>query len=514
MQTRRGYLAVAAAAIATASALGASGVGASTPPASGPAAGASDAIIRYQWGTPGGSNYDPHQAFNQFANIYLYPAYDRLTELTPEGEVTPMLAESWEFSDDNTALTLHLREDVVFQDGTPFNAEAVKANIERGQTLETSAVKADLASIAEVVVVDDFTVELHLSSPGASLPALLSDRAGMMVSPAAFDNEDIDLMPVGAGPYQVVEHVPGSVISYERFPDYWDPEAQTLGGVEITMQLDPEARLRAVIDGQAHGTSLNADQIGSAEDAGLAVTTQPSVGAFLLFVNMASPGLDTLEVRQAISMAIDRQGLADALHGGLCTPTNQIFPLTYWAGNPDVAVDEFDPDAAHTLLADAGFGDGLDLEAVVVNVPFYVAQLEALQAMLGEIGVNLTVTALEPTELLSRFSTGEADLYFTQYPGSVDPAKTVASIFAEQASLNPGHYSNAELDSLALEGLSVIEQAERAPVYQQLSAVAAADYFHIPICSPQNVYVLDESVQNFVPTLGGSIDFRGVTITE
>src|SRR5690606_12811646 len=138
------------------------------------------------------------QAFNQFANIYLYPAYDRLTELTPDGEVIPMLAESWEFTDDDTVLRLDLRQDVVFHDGEPFNAEAVKANIERGQTLETSAVKPDLASIEEVVVVDDYTVELHLSSPGSSLPALLSDRAGMMISPGAFDNPDIDLMPVGA----------------------------------------------------------------------------------------------------------------------------------------------------------------------------------------------------------------------------------------------------------------------------------------------------------------------------
>ncbi|WP_162941752.1 ABC transporter substrate-binding protein [Desertimonas flava] len=506
MRTRRVRCLIAAVAAAVA-ATGFGTAGATSPPAA-----SSDAVIRYQWGTPGGSNYDPQQAFNQFANIYLYPAYDRLTELTPEGEVIPMLAESWEFAENDTVLRLVLRQGVVFHDGEPFNAEAVKANIERGQTLETSAVKPDLASIEEVVVVDEHTVELHLSSPGSSLPALLSDRAGMMISPAAFDNPDIDLMPVGAGPYQVVEHVPGSVISFERFPDYWNPEMQTLGGVEITMQLDPDARLRAVADGQADGTTLNPDQLSAAEDAGLTVQTRESAGAFLLFLNMASPGLDTLEVRQAISMAIDRQGLADALHAGLCTPTNQIFPSSYWAASPDVVTDSFDVEAARALLEEAGYGDGLALSAVVVNVPFYVAQLEALQAMLGEIGIDLEVTALEPTELLSRFSTGDADMYFTQYPGSVDPAKTVASIFAAQAALNPGHYSNADVDALALEGLSIVAQEERAPIYQELSAAAAADYFHIPICSPQGVFVLTDAVGNFTPTLSGSVDFRGVTL--
>ena len=509
MRTRRLIGFAAAAALTTLTGLGGLGgygVGASTAPA------ASDAVIRFQWGTPAGSNYDPHTAFNQFANIYLYPAYDRLTDLTPDGEVVPMLAESWEFTESDTVLRLVLREGVVFHDGEAFDAEAVKANIERGKTVEASAVVADLASVDEVVVVDERTVELHLSSPGSSLPALLADRAGMMVSPAAFDNEDLDLMPVGAGPYQVVEHTPGSVISFERFADYWDPAAQTLGGVELTMQLDPEARLRAVIDGQADGTSLNSDQATAATDAGLVVSTAPTTGAFLLFVNMAKPGLDTLEVRRAISLAIDRQGIAEALHAGLCTPTNSIFPATYWAGTDSIPVDEVDLDTARSLLDEAGYGEGLDLSAVVVNVPFYVAQLEALQAMLGEIGINLTVTALEPTELLSRFATGEADLYFTQYPGSVDPAKTVASIFATEATLNPGQYSNAELDELAGQGLSVIDQAERAPIYQELAAVAAADYFHIPVCSPDGVWAMTESVGNLVPTLGGSVDFRGVTL--
>lgn len=472
------------------------------------------AIVRFQWGTPGGSNYDPHIAFNQFANIFLYPAYDRLTELTPDGEVVPMLAESWEFTENDTVLRLALRDDVVFHDGTPFNAEAVKANIERGQTVEASAVTADLASVAEVVVVDEFTVELRLSGPGAALPALLSDRAGMMISPAAFENTDLDLRPVGAGAYMVKDHTPGSVITFEQFPEYWNPEMQTLAGVEITMQLDPEARLRALQDGQIDGTTLNPDQIEAAESAGLEVQTRPTTGAFLLFLNMTKPGLDNPQVREAISLAIDREGIAEALHYGKCAASGQVFPEGYWASSPNVEPDAFDTDRARSLMEDAGHGDGLALDAVVVNVPFYVAQLEALQAQLGEIGIDLTVTALEPTELLSRFNTGGADMYFTQYPGSVDPAKTVASIFAEQASLNPGGYTNPDMVRLAEEGLALLDQEDRATIYQELSEVAAGDRFHIVICNPEAIYAVNDRVQNIEPTLGGSFDFRGVTISE
>jgi peptide/nickel transport system substrate-binding protein len=486
---------------------------ATTPTTEGEAAsGDPDAVIRFSWGTPAGSNYDPHVAFNQFANIYLYPAYDRLTELTNDGEVIPMLAESWEFAENDTVLRLTLRDDVVFHDGTPFNAEAVKANIERGKNLEASAVKADLASVSEVVVIDEYTVELRLSSPGAALPALLADRAGMMISPTAMENPDLDLRPVGAGPYMVKDHTPGSVITFERFPDYWNPEMQTLGGVEIQMQLDPEARLRSLLDDQIDGTTLNPDQISTAEEEGLTVDTRPTTGAFMLFLNKTKPGLDNPQVREAISLAIDREGIAEALHYGECTPSGQVFPEGYWASNPDVEVDPFNTEQARTLLQEAGFGDGLAFDAVVVNVPFYVSQLEALQAQLGEIGIDLTVTALEPTELLSRFNTGGADMYYTQYPGSVDPAKTVASIFAEQSSLNPGGYTNPDMVRLAEEGLAVLDQDARAAIYQELSAVAAADHFHVVVCNPNAVFVGNERVGNLTPTLGGSYDFRGVTI--
>jgi peptide/nickel transport system substrate-binding protein len=472
------------------------------------------AVLRFQWGTPAGSNYDPHVAFNQFANVFLYPAYDRLTELTPDGELEPMLAESWEFQEGDTVLRLNLRQGVTFHDGTPFNAEAVKANIERGKTLENSAVRADLAPVEEAVVVDEYTVDLRLSAPGAALPALLADRAGMMVSPGAFDNPDLDLRPVGAGPYKVKDHQPGAVITFEPFEDYWDPDAQTLGGLEITMQLDPEARLRAMQDGQIDGTTLNPDQIERAESAGVEVLTSPIAAAFLLYVNKSKTGLDDVRVRTAISLALDREGIADALHYGRCAPSSQVFPEFYWAHNAEVEVDAFDVEEARNLMEQAGYGGGLDLSAVVVNVPFYSSQLEAIQAQLGEIGINLTVTALEPTELLSRFNTGGADMYFSQWPGAVDPAKTVASLFAETSSLNPGGYTNPEINELAADGLAVIEQEDRAPIYQELSKVAAEDRFHVVVCNPEAVYVLDPSVQNLVPTLGGSYDFRGVTINR
>lgn len=445
--------------------------------------------------TNGGINYDPHISGNPFVNTFLYPVYARLIGEGPTGELEPMLAESWEFVDDASALRLVLRQGVTFHDGTPFDATAVKANIERGQTLETSSVRLDLMPISEVVVVDDYTVDLRLGSPASSLPAILSDRAGMMISPAAFDNDDLDLFPVGAGPYVVVDHQPGASITYAPFDGYWDDEMNQLESLEVQIQTDPEARLRALIDGQLDATGLNADQVAQAEEAGFAVASEPSGGVFILYVNTATPGLDDARVREAISLAIDRDAIAETVHAGRCEPTSQVFSLTTWAGNPDLSVDPFDVERARQLMDEAGYGDGLSLRGISINIPFYSTQLEIVQGMLSEIGIDLSVTPVDATEVVSQWVSGGADLTFSLFPGSIDPAKTVNSLFAPTALWNSGKYENPEIMALAADGLAATDLTERAGIYQELSGVAAADHFHIPICEPLSAVAARDGVE-------------------
>ena len=444
--------------------------------------------------TNGGINYDPHVSGNPFVNTFLYPVYDRLIGESATGELEPMLAESWEFVDDDTVLRLTLREGVMFHDGTPFDAEAVKANIERGQTLETSSVRLDLMPIGEVVVVDEYTVDLVLTVPASSMPALLSDRAGMMISPTAFDNDDLDLRPVGAGPYAVADHQPGASISFEPFADYWDDDLLQLEALEVQIQVDPEARLRALIDGQLDATALNADQVAAAEEAGFGVDGDASGGVFILYVNTASPGLDDVRVREAISLAIDREALAQTVHAGRCDPISQVFPLSTWAGNPDVAVDPVDLDRARELMEEAGYGDGLSLEGISINIPFYSVQLEIVQGMLSQIGIDLGVTPVDATEVLSQFASGSVDMTFSLYPGAVDPAKTVNTLFSPNSIFNPGGYTNPELEELSAAGIAETDRDARAEIYQELSAIAADEYFHIPICEPQTALAMRDGV--------------------
>lgn len=496
------------------------GIGTPVTGAQTPAPGAEadpNATLRFAFGTNGGSNYDPHTAANPFVNTFLYPVYDSLVALTPDGKLEPQLAESYSFKEGGKVMELKLRRNVVFHDGTPFNAEAVKANLERAKNHPRSTLKADMTPVEAVEIVDPYTVNLRLTSAAGSLPALLADRMGMMVSPAALNNPDLDIKPVGAGPYRVVDHQPGKVIAYERFDRYWNPSVQKLRRIEISMVLDPATRLRALRSGEIDATALNADQIREAERANLKITTDPYAGSFILYLNTARSELKNQKVRQAIAMAINRQAINEALHAGKCPPTAQVFPAGYWANDPNVKPDfhKYDPAAAKRLLAEAGLPNGFSFTTVVINVPFYSSQAEAIQQQLAEVGIKMEVQTVEPAQLLAKFAIEKsADAYYSTTGGFVDPAKTVAQLYLPNSTLNPGGYNNPRIVELALKGLEPTDQAQRAPFYQQISRIAAEEVLHVPICSGLNVTATTAKVQVIRSNLTGAYDLRYAWIAK
>ena len=151
------------------------------------------------------SRLDPHRASISQDATTLFPVYDRLVHLSPTGDLIPGLAESWEFSEDGLTLTLHVRPDVTFHDGAALDAEAVKANLDRGKSIEGSSVATDLAAMESVTVVDPMTVAVQLSTPNVAIIGSFADRAGILVSPQAIaDGVDLDANMVGAGPYKMV----------------------------------------------------------------------------------------------------------------------------------------------------------------------------------------------------------------------------------------------------------------------------------------------------------------------
>lgn len=467
--------------------------------------------VVFGWPSDAGQNYDPATTASIAVGSYLAPVFDSLVAVSPDGSIAPSLATSFEFSDDESTLTLTLRDDVVFHDGTPFDAEAVKANIERGLTLETSAVKAQLASIDSVTVVDELTVELALNGGAGTILPLLGGQAGMMVSPSAFGNDDLSTRPVGTGPWAVAEEsVPGSEMIFDAFTDYWDPSVQ---GIErfVVRIAAPDAQAPGMLDGSLDLLLLTSNPQ-DADDLEAAGNTIQSTGmeyVHTLFLSKTGVFADE-HARLAVSYAIDRQLLADTVLLGQCAVDAQPFKPSSWAFAPDVAAPERNDARVQEELAAAGLPDGFEFTAVVSAAGTFLPSIaQAIQAMLAENNITMNVEALPPAQVLQTYTEGGAEGYYTTQSGGADPSVVISRL---TTSLSPGGGVPAELDALATEGSETSDVAERQSIYQDWSTTYQDTAFHVGVCN-QDVLAATAPglvVPNFRDPL--TVDPRGMMV--
>ncbi len=260
------------------------------------------------------SSLDPATGGAGSDHAFLFTMYDTLTEWDFETlKPKPGLAESWKFTDPNT-LVLDIRAGVTFHDGTPLDAEAVKFNLERNKSDAKSNIKADLASMASVEITGPMQVTLKLSTPDAALPGILSDRAGMMVSPAAVKAASagtLNRTPVGAGAYAFVSWADGEKIVVKRNEKYWKPNRPYPDGIEFSIIPELTTGARSVTAGQNDliyqlppRQKAIMDRVPSVK-----VFNGPTLYVFQIFLNWAKPPFDNINVRQAFNFAGRSRGL-------------------------------------------------------------------------------------------------------------------------------------------------------------------------------------------------------------
>ena len=293
-------------------------VGCSTPPP--------DARIVYGL-TLAPSGIDPHINASSELGIPLTSVYDTLIYLDPEtGDFVPGLAERWDVSDDGLVYTFHLRNDVTFHDDTPFNAEAVRFNLQRITSPDVASQKARfmLGPYERVEVVDTYTVRVYLSGPFAPLLDSFSQVYLGMASPAAVEKwgDEYQLHQVGTGPFVFAEYVPGDHLLLRRNPDYdWGPsvyehDTAQVGEIEFRFFTDPATRSPALETGEAGvmGEIPPQDVARLAESDDFRVEQVPIPGASLMvFMNTARPPLDDVRVRQALLYGTNRQAIVSAV---------------------------------------------------------------------------------------------------------------------------------------------------------------------------------------------------------
>lgn len=436
--------------------------------------------LRYGTGTPL-QTFDPHRSdLGPAFTTYLVLVYDGLTRADPvnPGEVLPGLAHRWEWLDDLT-VEFHLRRGVRFIDGEPFDAYAAEANIRRMLSLEGPRIRT-VASIERVQPVDEHTLRISLKFPDPTLTFNLGLTPGMMISPAAFDNPDLDLNPVGTGPwiYEADNSTIGEVHRFRANPDYFDGRAGDRDDYEIRVLLNSRARLNALVSGQIDFAMLAPPEARYAGHRGFALSTLRMsnwMGMTIIDRNgELVPELADVRVRRALGYAVDRQALADAVYFGFAEPRSQ--PMSTLGRVRELeGYYYYDPDKARGLLKEAGVS-GFDFTVPVR--PVDIAFFEAIQHYLGQVGIDMEIKVIEQGMIPAVARSREFPVNTIGYP-TFDPDSRHAAIWAAGAAFNPFRLDVEELESLAAEARTTRDEQVRERLFDE--------YFRIVVT---NVYSL------------------------
>jgi peptide/nickel transport system substrate-binding protein len=445
---------------------------------------------------------------------------DKLFDVTPDLKLVPQLATGYEWAADNRSVVLKLRPGVRFHDGEPFNAEAVRFNIERHLTTPGSFRKSEIGEIKSVDVVNDLTVRLNLSEPLVPLLAALTDRAGMMVSPKAAKalGDKFGTRPVCAGPFRFVERVAQGKIVLERFADHWDKASIHLDRVEFVPITDSTARLASLRSGDLHmiERASPTDLAEIRADSRLKLLGVPELGYQVIRLNVnngpRSKTLSDVRLRQAIDLAIDRATLVKAVFNDEYIPGNQWISPSSLFYNAKLPVRKRDVPRARQLLREAGQPN----LAFTLIVPPERDRQEAsliIQAMLAEAGITMTIQTQENVTMLTAGRRGDFEAYFTFWSGRPDPDGNIFTHYTCNGAQNDSKYCNADFDALVTKARHVADPAERKRLYDQATEILLRDAPGLHLWHRRVFTGFSARIQGFTPHPDGIIRLRGLKIS-
>lgn len=389
---------------------------------------------------------------------------ERLYDLNAKGELVPQLATALpQFSADGKTLTIPLRKDVLFNDGTPFNADAVKTSLERHKNAKGSRRAGELTTLEQVTVVDPTTVRLTLTAPTASLVAALSDRSGMIMSPAQLQKlgDNFGDSPVCVGPFSLVERVVADRIVLGKSKHYYDKDKVFLDKITFKPINDANVKTTNLRSGDLHvvdrvpGTDVKTLQ----SDSKFTVLKVVTYGILMLQLNVANengigtpPGkpnspFTNLLVRQAFELSLDRDQLNNVAFNGLhlpgCTPLPPNSPFA-----PTVTCSKRDVAKAKDLIRQAGVPTPIKVDMLVLNQTEPQRLGEAIQAQAKEAGFDVVVRPTEATVAQDSGRKGQFNVSYGVWSGRVDPDLNIWQFQHTMGADNQSNVSDPKIDSL------------------------------------------------------------------
>jgi peptide/nickel transport system substrate-binding protein len=443
---------------------------------------------------------------------------DKLVDIDANLNIVPQLATAWSWSADNKSLTLTLRDGVTFQDGTPFDAAAVKFNIERMQTMKDSRRMGELAPITGVDVVDPTHVVLKLDQPYAPLLSVLTDRAGMMVSPAAAaEGKEFSADPVCSGPFKLTERRARDVIKLDKYPGYWNAANIFYDSVEYYILPDSTVRLSRLQAGDLDVGERMAptDLAAIRADKKLALHTAPGLAVSHLMINVGkgeqanTPIAKDPRLRKALELSIDRNVINQVAFGGEFIADNQMIPPSSAYYSKDHPVPARDVEAAKKLIAEVG-GGAPKIEITYENSLTDGRVAQIIQSMASEAGFDVTLLPLETSSAIERYLAGNFQLYIGNWSGRADPDPTLYAFYGHDGGQNVNGYNNPTMDELLLAGRAESDEAKRKDIYEKVTDLYLTDLSSIPLYHPNWFYAAQAGIQGINIYPDGILRLAGV----
>ena len=495
------------------------GCASKTPTATTPKA--SDTLIYAQGAEPRG--LDPALVDDGESAKVMINIYEGLLKYNKDStKVEASLAKSWDVSTDGLTYTFHLQEGVKFQDGTDFNADAVKFNIDRQLAPKVTADMAYASfvygSVKDVTVVDKNTVKINLIAPSTPfLSNLAMAMAAPIISPKALaDNKNnVNQAPVGTGPYTFVKWSKDENIVLLRNETYWGTKALTKN-VIFKFIKDNSARVVALNNGEVDMIDgIDATVVKQITDGGNKIFQAPGMNINYMAYNTSKAPFNDAKLRVAVSKSINVPEMVKSLYQGYSTPATSILPTFMDGYDKSVTQVAYDAAAAATAIKASGLTT-VKMMTYTNPRPYNTATgqslAEAIQGYLAKVGVTATIDSYDWTTYKEKVKAGNYDICFYGWTGdNGDPDNFMYLLAHTDPSMNVALYKNPEFNKLIIKGVETPAGAERNAIYTQLEKIAAVEAPWLPISHAETLCAYRPNIHNFYYHMTGVTPFAGVS---
>jgi peptide/nickel transport system substrate-binding protein len=454
-------------------------------------------------------------------NIYAGFCLEGLIQGTEQPLVyAPCLATSWVLAPDKSSYTFNLRKGVKFHDGTDFNAEAVKWNLDN----IIKAKRVEVAYVTSVDIIDTYTVKINLSNWDILTMDGLSRNVTNFISPTAFAKNGVDwanVNPIGTGPFIMKEFARSQYVKYVRNNNYWEPNVPYLDAVEVIAVANFTTQQAVLQKGDAEG-SIGMDLVAGKNliDSGKYLAELGAQGNFGLSFNSEDPSSawSKLEMRAALEYALDKQTMSDSLGNGFTHPIWNVIGGIYETpgNNPGTTPRKFDPAKAAQMIKDAGYPNGLKT-TLELNSKFNSDFVTAIQSQLGKVGITIEIVSLPQAAYSEKqlLPVSPNGLRYNRSPGGpFDMVRSVKEQLITTSLFYKGVKRPAGWDDLIKMALNETDPAKVIAIYNQMEQKAYSEVMMVPIFAQQDINIWSKLLQNDTGHIGLRGGNNSPTITK